>query len=166
MNVRCIETGKVYCSTVHATENTNANQSSVSACCNGKKKTSGGFHWEFTTDKITETRTCVCGREYMPTPFTKTFCSKACHRKAHRYGDKRFADMDWRPFTFNTNMMIVNDYERYGNLDRLSEATMRSRESLYAQRETLISSGQYDLFKRLLHIQSTLQNHEAGVRIA
>ena len=45
--VRCIETGITYSSIREASEQTGVCQSSISRCCNGKRKTAGGFHWEF-----------------------------------------------------------------------------------------------------------------------
>lgn len=44
--VRCVETGVVYNSGKEASEHTKATRSGISNCINGKKKKSGGFHWE------------------------------------------------------------------------------------------------------------------------
>jgi group I intron endonuclease len=44
--VRCIETGIEYFSILNASECTNINNSNIGACCKGKRKTAGGFHWE------------------------------------------------------------------------------------------------------------------------
>lgn len=45
--VRCIETGIIYESLSEASRQTGIAQSSISECCNGKRKTAGGFHWEY-----------------------------------------------------------------------------------------------------------------------
>ena len=45
--VRCIETGIVYRSLTEAGRQTGAERSSISNCCQGKQKTTAGFHWEF-----------------------------------------------------------------------------------------------------------------------
>ena len=43
--VRCIETGIIYHSMKNAIEETGARH--ISSVCNGKRKTAGGYHWEF-----------------------------------------------------------------------------------------------------------------------
>ena len=43
--VMCVETGKIYLTMHEAAEETNANIATISLCCKGKAKTSGGFHW-------------------------------------------------------------------------------------------------------------------------
>ena len=43
--VRCIETGQIFDSVSDA--NKFCNSSHVSGCCNGSRKTAGGYHWEF-----------------------------------------------------------------------------------------------------------------------
>lgn len=45
--VRCIETGVVYPSIVDAFEQTGVDRAGICLVCNGKRKTSGGYHWEF-----------------------------------------------------------------------------------------------------------------------
>lgn len=45
--VRCIETDIIYESLSEAARQTGICLSSISKCCNGKRKTAGGFHWEF-----------------------------------------------------------------------------------------------------------------------
>lgn len=45
--VRCIETGIIYESLTEASSKTGISQGSISECCNGKRKTAGGFHWEY-----------------------------------------------------------------------------------------------------------------------
>ena len=45
--VRCIETGCVYSSIAEAEKNTSIGSSKISMVCNGKRKTAGGYHWEF-----------------------------------------------------------------------------------------------------------------------
>lgn len=43
--VLCLETGEVYPSVREASRQTDINQGNISACCNGKLKSAGGFHW-------------------------------------------------------------------------------------------------------------------------
>lgn len=45
--VCCIETGIIYESLSEAARQTGIDKSSISKCCCGKRKTAGGFHWEF-----------------------------------------------------------------------------------------------------------------------
>lgn len=44
--VVCVETGVVYPSAHEAERQTDIKWQSISACCNGKRKTAGGFHWQ------------------------------------------------------------------------------------------------------------------------
>ena len=44
--VRCIELDEVYDSASDASLFTGANQHNISKCCNGSRKTAGGYHWE------------------------------------------------------------------------------------------------------------------------
>ena len=45
--VRCVETGKEYASAREAERETQILNSSINQVCNGKRKTAGGYHWEF-----------------------------------------------------------------------------------------------------------------------
>ena len=45
--VRCIETGIIYYSAKKAEEETHSRANGIIACCRGKRKTCGGFHWEY-----------------------------------------------------------------------------------------------------------------------
>ena len=45
--VRCVETGKVYRTIHEANKDTGANIGRICACCKGKAKTTGGYHWEY-----------------------------------------------------------------------------------------------------------------------
>lgn len=45
--VRCVETGKTYTSGYAVQRATGIQQSGISACCRGRQKTAGGYHWEF-----------------------------------------------------------------------------------------------------------------------
>ena len=45
--VKCIETGEIFYCAYEASRRTGIRQSRISMCCNGKIKTSGGFHWTF-----------------------------------------------------------------------------------------------------------------------
>lgn len=43
--VVCLETGVVFPSAHEASRQTGIDQRNISACCNGKQKTAGGYHW-------------------------------------------------------------------------------------------------------------------------
>lgn len=43
----CITTGEIYSSTQEASKLTGISQSSISSCCNGKRKTAGKMQWEY-----------------------------------------------------------------------------------------------------------------------
>ncbi len=45
--VLCIETGIVYPSSREASRQTGAYQQNINACCNGKYKTTKGYHWRY-----------------------------------------------------------------------------------------------------------------------
>lgn len=45
--VLCVETGVIYPSISEAAGQTGLAASNISNCCNGKLKTTGGFHWKF-----------------------------------------------------------------------------------------------------------------------
>lgn len=45
--VLCIETRKIFESIAQAHQITNINGGHISDCCNGKRKTAGGYHWKF-----------------------------------------------------------------------------------------------------------------------
>ena len=52
--VLCVETGEVYPSAHEASRQTGIIRQSISACCNGKQKTAGGYHWKFLTNVKSE----------------------------------------------------------------------------------------------------------------
>lgn len=45
--VRCIETGTIYNSITEAGEKNNINHRNIQRVCSGKRKATGGFHWEY-----------------------------------------------------------------------------------------------------------------------
>lgn len=45
--VRCVEIGEIFESTMDVQRKLGFSNSTISACCNGKRKTCGGFHWEY-----------------------------------------------------------------------------------------------------------------------
>lgn len=45
--VSCIETGDIYKTLAEAEITTGINRSHISSCCNNKRKTAGGYHWEY-----------------------------------------------------------------------------------------------------------------------
>ena len=45
--VRCIETGVVYPGVSIAARETGTSCSNITACCKGRRKSTGGFHWEY-----------------------------------------------------------------------------------------------------------------------
>lgn len=45
--VLCVETGITYESVSDAARQTGISNGNISQCCNGKRKSAGGFHWEF-----------------------------------------------------------------------------------------------------------------------
>lgn len=47
--VRCVETGEIFDTIKEAATQKNANKNHISSCCAGKRKTSGGYHWEYAT---------------------------------------------------------------------------------------------------------------------
>lgn len=49
--VLCVETGVVYPSVHEAGRQTGVNSGHISNCCNGKRKSAGGFHWQKVAEK-------------------------------------------------------------------------------------------------------------------
>jgi len=45
--VLCVETGEIFESVHEAERQTGVNQSTISKACSGKRKTAGGYHWQF-----------------------------------------------------------------------------------------------------------------------
>lgn len=45
--VLCVEIGEVFESTMDAERKTRVNNSNISQVCNGKRKTTGGYHWSY-----------------------------------------------------------------------------------------------------------------------
>lgn len=45
--VKCVETGVIYDNIFQASVETGANYSNIVQVCRGKRKTTGGFHWEY-----------------------------------------------------------------------------------------------------------------------
>ena len=45
--VRCVETGIIYSSAHEVERQIGISNSKINLCCNGKRQTAGGFHWEF-----------------------------------------------------------------------------------------------------------------------
>lgn len=45
--VKCVETGVIYDSLASASANTGVAHANISAVCLGKRKTTGGYHWEY-----------------------------------------------------------------------------------------------------------------------
>ena len=45
--VKCIETGIIYDSTVQAGKSTGINRVYITNCCNNKRLSAGGYHWEY-----------------------------------------------------------------------------------------------------------------------
>ena len=45
--VRCVETGIIYKSSREASRKLKISQSGISLCCLNKRKTAGGYHWEY-----------------------------------------------------------------------------------------------------------------------
>ena len=43
--VLCVETGKIYPSTMEVERQLNLKQGDISRCCNGIRNTCGGYHW-------------------------------------------------------------------------------------------------------------------------
>lgn len=51
--VKCLETGATYKNAYQAAKAFNANASNVSKCCQGKRKSINGMHFEYTNDALT-----------------------------------------------------------------------------------------------------------------
>lgn len=45
--VLCVETGKIYTSTMEVKRQLGFGNGNIVKCCNGKRKTCGGFHWRY-----------------------------------------------------------------------------------------------------------------------
>ena len=43
----CIETGEVFANATQAGKSTGIARQHINACCNGKRKSAGGYHWKY-----------------------------------------------------------------------------------------------------------------------
>ena len=48
--VKCIETNKIYFSAKNAQDNTGFRANAITACCKGKRKSCGGYHWKYASE--------------------------------------------------------------------------------------------------------------------
>ena len=48
--IKCTDTGKIYDSMISASKELGVPQGSISSCCNGKRKSAGGYHFEYIYD--------------------------------------------------------------------------------------------------------------------
>lgn len=51
-SVRCVETGETFGSISEAAERMRCQASKISACCNGKRHTAGGYHWSYSSEVV------------------------------------------------------------------------------------------------------------------
>lgn len=49
--VLCIELNRIFESTTEASKQLGLEQCNISRCCNGERKTCGGYHWDFIDDE-------------------------------------------------------------------------------------------------------------------
>ena len=61
--VVCVETGVIYVSITEASEQTGALGCHISACCKGKRKTAGGYHWEYVDKNSENTNIIYCVKQ-------------------------------------------------------------------------------------------------------
>ena len=54
--VRCVETGVIYPAIAEAARATGLQNSKISLCCQGKRHTTGGYHWEYYDTPIFDTQ--------------------------------------------------------------------------------------------------------------
>lgn len=54
--VRCVETGTIYPAIAEAARATNTRGSKITLCCQGKRHTTGGYHWEYFDAPIFDTQ--------------------------------------------------------------------------------------------------------------
>lgn len=45
--IRCVENNKAYTSAFAASKQEKIDSSAITACCKGRRKTAGGYHWEY-----------------------------------------------------------------------------------------------------------------------
>lgn len=50
--VRCIELNQIFKSAAEASRELNINNRNIGACCQGKRQTAGGYHWEFVKEEV------------------------------------------------------------------------------------------------------------------
>lgn len=50
--VRCLETGITYLSAYEVERQIGISNSKINLCCNGKRHTAGGYHWEFVNKEV------------------------------------------------------------------------------------------------------------------
>lgn len=153
MNVKCIETGKVYSSQVDAELDMRVCASSISLVLSGKRPHANGYHFERTDEPALKIkRRCRCGTWFMPKHPKQYCCCPECYsppqiaRMHVKLGDS--VDTE-RPFEFETNMMIVSDSLRGKPLTDIADMTKRTIESVTAQYQHLIETGVFYEYAKL-----------------
>ena len=125
-----------------------------------------------------ETKVCPwCKAEFITNLPYKLYCCKDCRLKEKYHNEslnrpkypqrahQKKAITD-RPFTDDTNTMIVSDAERYGSFKRLAIATMRTEAAIIGQCQKLKESGEYDIIKQIVNTAHELPRYQASCRIA
>ena len=52
IHVMCVETGVIYYGGSEAHRKTGINQGRITQCCKGKRKSAGGFHWQYAVKEV------------------------------------------------------------------------------------------------------------------
>jgi len=119
MNVKCIETGKVYESSLIAAAETGACKDSIEKVCLGKRKTSGGLRWEYIRTQ-----------------------------KVIKVAKKEYPIFD-RPFSFDTRLMLVNAIKRGESVKQFAIDTKRSTKAVKAEMKRMKKSGEWERIQRI-----------------
>lgn len=185
MKVKCLETGIVYKTLFEAGKAMGLRSTLIGRVCSGQRGHTGHYHFEYVFDDpkpkkeskpkvhaVYAVHHCArCRKEFSTWISYQRYCCKKCQqqdeyeRRCEKRGHvpKPVPNYIDRPFTRDTDMMIVRDVERGKTFGRVAEATSRSERSIAERYMYLKQSGEYELLKQTTN---EMPRHEAGRRIA
>lgn len=149
MNVKCMETGKIYASTAHAADVMGLDMSAIGYCVRGKRKATHGYHFKRTNELVTEKRMCGCGAWFMPKGHRDFIC-RECRKAKLRPAIKKEKHEQYYsgPFFEDTYVMMVADAERGRGMERIAAAENRDHMAVVEELERIRHNGIYDGIRR------------------
>lgn len=148
--VRCVETGKIYSSVSEAANDINYKSvSHISSCCTGRKKTAGGFHWEYVGERK-KSKNHVCGIYGIHNIVTDEWYIGQSKNTASRIS-LHFHDLKYNK---HTNKDLQDSYNKYGQeafyttvLEECNEGELNEMETFWIEAMGSVQKGFNRRFK-------------------